>query len=110
MSRAFFYAGFIQVGADYVGTSQEAALVKMRRATAATLSDHETRRKLLNLLPSLVSHFGDRHGKKRYRIVNHAGEMSAWRQPTTEDTGRNYPRSTFLDSRVTICATRVRAR
>ena len=44
------------------------------------LSDNETRKKLLNLLPSLVDHLVIDVEKKRYRIVNHAGEASAWRQ------------------------------
>ncbi len=39
-----------------------------------------TRKRLLNLLPSLVDHLEIDVEKKRYRIVNHVGEVSAWRQ------------------------------
>ncbi len=44
------------------------------------LWDNEIRKKLLNLLPSLVDHLVSDTEKKRYRIVNHAGEESGWRQ------------------------------
>jgi hypothetical protein len=64
----------------YAGTAEEAALVKVIEQLREQLSDNETRKKLLNLLPSLVDHLVIDVEKKRYRIVNHAGEASEWRQ------------------------------
>src|ERR1017187_7774397 len=44
------------------------------------LGDNDTRKKLLNLLPTLVAHLVIDIEKKRYQIVNHVGEVSGWRQ------------------------------
>ena len=71
---------FAKLGTDYAGSKEEAALVKAIEQLRQQLSDNETRKKLLNLLPSLVSHLEIDTEKKRYRIVNHAGEESGWRQ------------------------------
>ncbi len=49
-------SGFAKLGTDYAGTRQEAGLVEAIEQLRNRLSDHETRKKLLNLLPSLVSH------------------------------------------------------
>ncbi len=73
-------SGFAKLGADYAGSKEEAALVKAIEQLRQQLSDNEIRKKLLNLLPSLVSHLEIDTEKKRYRIVNHAGEESGWRQ------------------------------
>ena len=45
-----------------------------------SMTQAQTRKKLLNLLPTLVSHQVIDTEKKRYRICNHAGETSNWRQ------------------------------
>jgi hypothetical protein len=71
---------FAKLGSRYAGTKQEAAMVKAIEQLRRQLEDNETRKKLLNLLPSLVSHLVIDVEKKRYRIVNHAGEESGWRQ------------------------------
>lgn len=73
-------ASFAKLGADYAGSKQEKAMVKAVEKLREQLEDNETRKKLLNLLPSLVDHLVIDVAKKRYRIVNHAGEASAWRQ------------------------------
>ncbi len=73
-------SGFAKLATDYAGSKEEAALVKAIEQLRQQLSDNEIRKKLLNLLPSLVSHLELDMEKKRYRIVNHAGEVSAWRQ------------------------------
>ncbi len=44
------------------------------------LGDIEVRHKLLNLLPSLVDDLDIDLEHKCYRVLNHAGEISAWRQ------------------------------
>ena len=75
-------AAFAKLGADYAGTKQEAAMVKAIKQLSRQLDDNETRKKLLNLLPSLVSHLVIDIERKRYRIVNHAGEASGSRQLT----------------------------
>ena len=60
------------------------------------LSDNETRKKLLNLLPSLVDHLEIDTEQKRYRIVNHADETSPWpnahRSPRQDRTQALLPR------------------
>ena len=73
-------AAFAKLGADYAGTKQEAVLVKAIEALKRQLDDNDTRKKLLNLLPTLVSHLVMDIENKRYRIVNHVGEVSGWRQ------------------------------
>ena len=73
-------AGFAKLGADYAGTKQEAAMVKAIEQLRQQLDDNETRKRLLNLLPSLVANLVIDVEKKRYRIVNHVGEASGWRQ------------------------------
>jgi hypothetical protein len=75
-------AAFAKLGADYAGTKQEAAMVKAIKQLSRQLDDNEIRKKLLNLLPSLVSHLVIDIERRRYRIVNHAGEASGWRQFT----------------------------
>ena len=71
---------FAQLGADYANTKEEKALVKAIEQLRQQLSDNETRKNLLNLLPSLVAHLEIDVEKKPYRIVNHAVEVSAWRK------------------------------
>ncbi|HSA13065.1 MAG TPA: recombinase family protein [Candidatus Paceibacterota bacterium] len=73
-------AGFVKLGAGYAGSKQEAAMVKAIEQLHKQLDDNETRKKLLNLLPTLVSHLVIDVENKRYRIVNHVGEVSGWRQ------------------------------
>ncbi len=73
-------SGFAKLGADYAGTKEEAKLVKAIEQLRRQLSDNEIRKKLLNLLPSLVSNLELDMEKKRYRIANHAGEESGWRE------------------------------
>jgi hypothetical protein len=72
-------AAFAKLGVRHAGTRQEAAMVKAVTQLSRQLDDNETRKKLLNLLPSLVSHLVIDVEKKQYRIVNHAGEASDWR-------------------------------
>jgi hypothetical protein len=73
-------ASFVKIGPDYAGSKQEARLVKAIGLLNKQLDDDETRKKLLNLLPTLVSHLVIDIQGKRYQIVNHAGEVSGWRQ------------------------------
>lgn len=73
-------AGFAKLGAKYAGSKQEKALVKAIEQLNHQLDDNENRKKLLNLLPTLVSHLVIDVEQKRYRIVNHVGEVSGWRQ------------------------------
>jgi DNA invertase Pin-like site-specific DNA recombinase len=73
-------ASFAKIGADYAGTKQEADLVKAIEALKRQLGDNDTRKKLLNLLPTLVAHLVIDIEGKRYQIVNHVGEVSGWRQ------------------------------
>jgi hypothetical protein len=73
-------ASFAKLGADYAGSKQETMLVRAIEQLHRQLEDNETRKKLLNLLPSLVSHLVIDVENKRYRIVNHVGEESGWRQ------------------------------
>ncbi len=73
-------SAFASLPADYAGTAEEAEMVKVIEQLRERLSDNETRKKLLNLLPSLVDHLVIDVEKKRYKIVNHAGESSGWRQ------------------------------
>lgn len=72
-------AGVGKAGADYAGSKQEAAVIKAIDQLHDQLDDHETRRKLLNLLPSLVHHLELDIPGRRYRVCNHAGELSGWR-------------------------------
>jgi hypothetical protein len=73
-------ASFARLGSNYAGSKQEAALVKAIEQLRRQLEDNEVRKKLLNLLPGLVAHLVIDVEKKRYRIVNHVGEVSGWRQ------------------------------
>jgi len=75
---------FAKLGADYARSKQEAALVKAIEQLRRQLDDNDTRSKLLNLLPSLVSHLVLDIEGKRYQVVNHAGEVSPWRQLAKE--------------------------
>ncbi len=72
--------GFAKVGDRYAGSKQEATMVKAIQQLRQQLDDNETRKKLLALLPRLVEHLDIDIQKKCYRIVNHAGEVSEWRQ------------------------------
>ena len=54
-------AAFAKLGADYAGTKQEADLVKAIEELKRQLADNETRKKLLNLLPTSGIASGDRH-------------------------------------------------
>ena len=71
---------FANLPKDHAGSPQEAAMVKVVEQLQKQLSDNEIRKKLLNLLPSLVDHLVSDIEKERYRIVNHAGEASLWRE------------------------------
>ncbi len=73
-------AGVAKVGENYKGTRAEARAVRAIRQLHQQLDDNETRRKLLNLLPTLINHVIIDVEKKRYQVVNHAGELSVWRQ------------------------------
>ncbi len=73
-------SGFAKLGENYIGSKEERQVLKAIEQLRKQLADNEIRKKLLNLLPSLVSHLVIDTEKKRYRIVNHAGEMSEWRQ------------------------------
>jgi DNA invertase Pin-like site-specific DNA recombinase len=73
-------SAFTKLAGDYAGTKQEARLVKAIELLRRQLGDNETRKKLLNLLPTLVNQLVLDIEHKRYRIVNHVGEVSGWRQ------------------------------
>jgi len=73
-------ASFAKLGTSYAGSKAEKAMVKAIAQLTKQLDDNETRKKLLNLLPGLVAHLVIDVEKKRYRIVNHVGEASGWRQ------------------------------
>jgi hypothetical protein len=73
-------SAFVNLPKDHAGTPEEAALVKAIEQLREQLADNEVRKKLLNLLPTLVNHLVVDVEKKRYRIVNHAGEKSEWRR------------------------------
>ena len=79
---------FAKLPADYADTPEEKAVVQVIKQLRAQLSNAEIRRKLLNVIPSLVDHLDIDLEKKTYRIVNHAGEKSEWRK-----VGCNWKRS-----------------
>lgn len=81
---------FVALGSRYAGSKQESRLVKAIGQLEQQLNDNETRKKLLGLLPRLVSEVQVDLEKKRYRVGNHAGEQSAWRQ--LPHIGRGRPR------------------
>ncbi len=56
---------FAELGADYANSKEEKALVKAIEQLREQLSDNETRKKLLNLLPSLVDRLEIDTEKKR---------------------------------------------
>ncbi|HOD64922.1 MAG TPA: recombinase family protein [Smithellaceae bacterium] len=74
-------AGVANVEADLrPGSKAETDFVEAIEELRRQLADGETRKRLLNLLPSLVDHLELDIAGKRYRVVNHAGEASGWRQ------------------------------
>ena len=73
-------AGFVKLGTDYAGSKAETRMVKAITQLDQQLDDNEKRKTLLALLPRLVSHLVLDVEAKRYRVANHAGELSDWRQ------------------------------
>jgi DNA invertase Pin-like site-specific DNA recombinase len=73
-------SAFTSLAGDYAGTRQEQKLVKAIEQLRLQLANNETRKKLLNVLPTLVDRLVLDIERKRYQIVNHAGEVSGWRQ------------------------------
>ena len=73
-------AGVANVEADLrPGSKAETDFVEAIEELRRQLADGETRKRLLNLLPSLVDHLELDIPGKRYRVVNHAGEALGWR-------------------------------
>lgn len=70
---------FANLPVNYANTPEEKAVVKAIGQLRQQLADNDVRKKLLNLLPTLVDRLDIDLDGKRYRIVNHAGEKSEWR-------------------------------
>jgi predicted component of type VI protein secretion system len=55
-------------------------LEKAEQVISATLKDNSVRKRLLQLLPSIVSHLVINLEKNAYAVVFHNGKQSEWRK------------------------------
>ena len=73
-------AGFAKLGEEgYAGSKKEVMLAKASLELRRQLADGDIRQRLLNIIPALVNHLELDIPGKRYRVVNHANEVSGWR-------------------------------
>jgi hypothetical protein len=70
----------VSTGGSILGSANAETLIRYQDTIIKTLKDNSVRKRLLQSLPSIVSHLVINLEKNAYAVVYHNGKQSEWRE------------------------------